>query len=132
MAQICIICALCHKRRQSVSPASKESTGCDDTEKCSEESINGISENIQDDIEISYPANRSENVQDEQLHIVGSRTEINSGGNPEVPTPADYQPPFNDEALVDQTKDKDDMLAIILSKIENLTREMDILKSNQS
>ena len=130
MAQICIICALCQKRRQNVSPESKESAGCEDTEKCSEESINtyGISENIQDDIEISYPANRSENVQVEKLHIVGSRAEINSGANHEVPTPADYQPPFNDEAVVDQTKDKDDMLA----KIENLTKRIAILESYMS
>ena len=130
MAQICIICALCQKRRQSVSPESKESAGCHDTEKCSEESINtsGVSKNIHDDIKISYPANRSENVQDEKLHIVRSRAEINSGANHEVPTPADYQPPFNDEAVVDQTKDKDDMLA----KIENLTKRMAILESNMS
>ena len=130
MAHICIICALCQKRRQGVAPESKESTHCHDTEKCSEESINtsGGSENIYGDIEISYPAYRSENVQDEKLHIVGSRTEINSGGSHNVPTPADYQPPFNDEAVVDQTKDKDDML----SKIENLTRRMDVLESNRS
>ena len=130
MAQICIICALCPKRIQSVTPESKESAGCHDTEKCSEESINtyGVSKNIYDDIEIPCPANRSENVQDEKLHIVGSRAEINSGANHEVPTPADYQPPFNDEAVVDQPKDKDDLLA----KIENLTKRMNILEGNRS